>query len=277
MSAFYAIPSKLLLKKPLLANLIANAKRDYKTLSLSHFFYNVDFKFADVILGNSNAGFKAYGLENNPKKKLIYNGVRLERFDIQIDKEVIKKQLDITTPFIVVMVASASKNKDYDLLLEVAKQMDNNQTDITFIGIGDGSELNRLKSRIENEKIKNILLTGRRNDVESLIKISDIALLLTPSEGISNAIIEYMAMGKPVITTDLVGGSCEIIEVGKSGYIMQPNAHQIANKINELLNNPKQMIALGQKGKQIIEQKFSIERMGQEYVEIYEKTFNNEK
>jgi glycosyltransferase involved in cell wall biosynthesis len=175
------------------------------------------------------------------------------------------------------MVASASKNKDYDLLLEVAKQMDNNQTDITFIGIGDGSELNRLKSRIENEKIKNILLTGRRNDVESLIKISDIALLLTPSEGISNAIIEYMAMGKPVITTDLVGGSCEIIEVGKSGYIMQPNAHQIANKINELLNNPKQMIALGQKGKQIIEQKFSIERMGQEYVEIYEKTFNNEK
>jgi imidazoleglycerol phosphate dehydratase HisB len=37
------------------------------------------------------------------------------------------------------------------------------------------------------------------------------------------------------------------------------------------------MIALGQKGKQIIEQKFSIERMGQEYVEIYEKTFNNEK
>lgn len=281
MSTFYAIPAKRLLKKPMLANLIANAKKNYKKLSLSGFFNSCDYKYANVILGNSMAGFRAYGLQNNPKMHLIYNGVRLERFQIESNKEDIKKQFNILTPYIAIMVASASTNKDYDLLLDVAKLMANIRKDITFIGVGDGSELNRLKSRIKNEKIKNITLTGKRNDVEFLLSAADICLLLTNNqnhaEGISNSIIEYMALGKPVITTDLVGGSCEIIEEGKSGYIMQPNAHEIANKINELLNNPKQMIALGQKGRQIIEQKFSIERMGQEYVEIYEKTFNNEK
>lgn len=277
MSTFYAIPTKRILKKPLLANLIANAKKDYNNLSLSAFFNACDYKFADVILGNSLAGFRAYGLQNNPKMHLIYNGVHLERFQIEANRDEIKKQLNITNPYTAIMVASASKNKDYDLFLDVAKQMANIRSDITFLGVGDGSELNRLKARIENENIKNILLTGKRNDVEELISIANICLLFTNAEGISNSIIEYMAMGKPVITTDLVGGSREIIEEGQSGYIMQPNANEIAKKINELIDNPKQMISLGQEGKQIIKSKFSIERMGKEYLELYEKTFNNNK
>ncbi|NLD48070.1 MAG: glycosyltransferase, partial [Clostridiaceae bacterium] len=77
MSTFYAIPSKQILKKPLLANLIASAKKDYRKYSLSAFFNLCDYKYADLILGNSIAGFKAYGLQNNPKIHLIYNGVRL--------------------------------------------------------------------------------------------------------------------------------------------------------------------------------------------------------
>lgn len=275
MSTLYAIPAKRLLKKTMLANLIASAKKNYRKLSLSAFFNSCDYKFADVILGNSITGFKAFGLQNNPKMHLIYNGVHLERFKIEENKDEIKQQLKISTPYIAIMVASAQKYKDYDLLLDVVKQIANIRNDITFIGVGGGSELNRLNSRIENENIKNILLTGRRNDVEYLIKISDIALLFSPSEGISNSIIEYMALGKPVITTDLVGGSREIIEEGQSGYIMQPNANDIACKINELMNNRELMYKLGQKGKKIIEQKFSIEKMGKAFIAIYEKTFNN--
>lgn len=277
MSTFYAIPAKCLLRKPLLANLIANAKKDYSNLSMAAFFNACNYKHAKVILGNSMAGFKAYGLQNNPKMHLIYNGVHLERFKIKANKDKLKKQLNISTPYITIMVASASKNKDYDMLLDVAKQMANIRNDITFIGVGGGSELNRLNNRIDNENIKNIILTGKSNDVELLVSASDICLLLTHAEGISNSIIEYMALGKPVITTDIVGGSREIIEEGQSGYIMQPNATEIAFKINELIDNPEHMNNLGQKGNQIIKQKFTIEKMGKEFIEIYGKTLNNEK
>lgn len=275
MSAFYAIPGKCLLKKPLLANLIAGAKTPYRKISLAYFFYKADVYFANVILGNSMAGFRAYGLQNSPKIHLIYNGVRLDRFQFDTNKEEIKNRIEITTPYTAIMVASASRNKDYDLLLNVAKQMAKIRSDITFVGVGGGSELNRLKDRVEAENIRNITLLGKRYDVESLVAISDIGLLFSPSEGISNSIIEYMALGKPVITTDIRGGSCEIIEDKESGYIMESNVMAITHKIDELINNPALMSSLGRRGKQIIEQKFSIERMGPKYVTLYQKTFNS--
>ncbi len=106
MSTFYAIPAKRLLKKPMLANLIANAKKDYANFSLSAMFNAFNYKYADVILGNSMAGFKAYGLQNNPKMHLIYNGVRLNRFNAHTDIETIKSKLNITTKHVVMMVAS---------------------------------------------------------------------------------------------------------------------------------------------------------------------------
>jgi len=275
MTTWYAIPTKLIMKNTLIANLIADAKRKSTRLTMSKLFYYIDFVFADVILGNSNAGFEAYGLQKNKKTHLIYNGVRLERFSKLIDTDNIRKRFYIKTPHVIIMVASASKNKDYDLLLDIAKHLAHKRDDITFLGVGGGSELERLKNRIRSEDIKNVKLLGKRNDVEEFCAIADIGLLFTNteahSEGISNAIIEYMAMGKPVITTDTLGGSYEIIEEGNSGFIISKNIENIANKISELLGNRKLMKQLGNKGKTIIHQKFSIERMGSEYVTLYER------
>lgn len=279
MSTFYAVPTNLLLKKILFANLISDAKNKNSKYSIQNFFYRTAVKYTDVILGNSIAGFKAYSLDANPKMHLIYNGVRLNRFNLDINIDTIKRKLNITTKHVVIMVASTSNHKDYDLFLDVAKVIANKYNNITFIGVGGGRELKRLKTRVQAEHIYNTMLLGKRNDVEKLISIADIGLLLTNkekhAEGISNSIIEYMAMGRPVITTDTVGGSGEIIENGESGYIMQASADPISNKIIELINKPNLRKQLGSKGKQIIKQKFSIERMGSEYVELYEKTLNN--
>ena len=103
----------------------------------------------------------------------------------------------------VVMVASFSKYKDYDLFVDVAKGIGKIRDDTTFIGIGDGSEWNRIQQRIKDEQINNIVLTGKQKEVERFIAASDIGLLCTYSEGISNSIIEYMSLGKPVISTDI--------------------------------------------------------------------------
>lgn len=270
MTTWYSIPTKLLLKKPLLANLIADSKDISKMSIIKRFFFQVDFKFADVILGNSKAGFNAYGMRDNDRTYLIYNGVRLERFSRVIDIEKTKKKLNIKARFIILMVASASKNKDYDLFLDIAGQINSANRDVLFLGVGDGSELERLNRRIACEHIKNVNLVGRRNDVEELCALADICLLLTHGEGISNSIIEYMATGKPVITTDAVGGSREIIEDGKSGYIMQSKEDLVA-KITELLNNEKLRQKLGERGRNIIYEKFAIEKMGKEYEILYKK------
>lgn len=271
MTTWYATPTKKLLKCKLYANLIANAHYQHTTAFFPNLFHKTAIKYSDLILSNSYAGINAYGLSDDPKCRVIYNGVRLNRFLMDIDKYKVKSELQISTPFIAIMVASASIRKDYDLLLDVAKLIVKRRSDITFIGVGYGSELDRLNQRIINENISNLKLLGHRKDAERLISVSDIGLLFSPSEGISNSIIEYMALGKPVITTDTKGGSKEIIEEGKSGYIMERDINNIIKKIEELLYNQELRFQLGSRGKEIIQEKFTIDRMGKEYLKLYER------
>jgi glycosyltransferase involved in cell wall biosynthesis len=277
MTTFYAIPAKIILKKPLLANLVADANGIRRTMSFESLFRSIDVRFSDVILANSMAGIKSYNLQSNPKVNLIYNGVRLDRFKLSLNKEDVRIQFGIKTSFVAIMVASASKNKDYDLFLDVAKKIAFLRDDITFVGVGDGADLNRLKIRIKKEKIENVLLLGKRNDVEHIIQMADICLLFTHSthsEGISNSILEYMSMVKPVITTDMMGGSCEIIVDAVTGYIIEPNAAIVSDRIIHLINNPSIRDLLGENARDVVHQKFSIDRMGKEYLKLYNKTFN---
>jgi glycosyltransferase involved in cell wall biosynthesis len=77
--------------------------------------------------------------------------------------------------------------------------------DICFLLIGDGENIERCKYLVKDLPTENIKFLGRQNDAESIINIFDIGVLTTNirihREGISNSIIEYMAMGKPVIAT----------------------------------------------------------------------------
>jgi glycosyltransferase involved in cell wall biosynthesis len=162
------------------------------------------------------------------------------------------------------------KNKDYDFLLDIAKMTYSQRKDVTFIVVGEGPELERLKTRIKKEKITNMRLIGKRNDVELLVSTSDIGVLFTPSEGISNAIMEYMALGKPVSTTDICGGSNEIIANNESGYIVERNAQKVINNIFQLLDNEQLRLNMGAYGKFIINSKFNIAIMGNEFLKIYQ-------
>lgn len=278
MTTFYSIPAKIFLKFPLVANLIADSKKNFGTFALSNLFFKTCCYFSDFILGNSEAGFNAYGVRGT-KKRLIYNGVRFERFSISIDKEEYRKKLDVHTEYMVVMVASASVNKDYDFFLDIAKHFIHLRNDVTFIGVGGGSELDRLKERVLTEEIRNVILAGNRSNVETLIASADIGVLFTNTkhhaEGISNSIIEYMALGLPVITTDTAGGSREIIMHGKSGFILNADLLIVSDKIIELLNNQDIRDSFGNKGKEIIHNSFSIERMGNEYQNLYFQIFSD--
>lgn len=272
MTTFYAIPTKVLLAKPLLGNLIADAPLSKPTpFSLSYIFRQISYWSADQIIGNSMAGFRTHGLARGPKNLLIYNGVHLERFQISSEKEKIKNQLSIHSQYIVIMVASATGKKDYDLFLDVAKELSKYRNDVTFLGVGDGPDLSRIKRRAQTECIRNLKLIGNQKMIEPLVNIADIGVLFTYSEGISNSIIEYMALGKPVITNDIHGASIEIIEHEKSGYVIAKSVRNITDKIIELLENQSLRKRLGEHGKRIVINKFNIDKMGNAYMQLYEK------
>lgn len=268
MTTFYSIPTKLIRRIPLISSMIYDAQIDFKPISLNHLFFRADIFFSDVILSNSYAGLNEYKL-NNPKAKVIWNGVHLERFQKKYEIEKVKEKLNVKTDFMVVMLAAFSTLKDYDLFLDVAKEISKTRNDVTLVGVGDGPEWNRIQQRVLDEKISNVLLTGQQKEVEHIIAASDIGILCTYSEGISNSIIESMAFGIPVISTDLIGGSKEIIIEGETGYCVERNTEKIVALINFLLNNSELRISMGNKARERIRTHFSISRMGEEFELIY--------
>jgi len=272
MPTFYSIPTKFISRIPLVSSLIANSKRSFKRFSFDYWFFKANILSADVILSNSEAGIRAYNVKT-PKAKVILNGVNIERFNKEFNSKWVRENLEVKTTFMVVMIARFFLVKDFDLFLDVAKELSEIRNDVTFVGIGDGPEWNRINQRKIDEKIDCVILTGARMDVESIVAASDIGLLYTNiklhGEGISNSIIEYMALGKPVITTDINGGSKEIVLEGESGYCIDRNSKKNTDLINFLLNNDVLRISMGAKGKERINSLFSIDRMGKEFEKVY--------
>ncbi len=123
-------------------------------------------------------------------------------------------------------------------------------------------------------KNKFVIFTGKQTDVYDIINIFDIAVLSTFTEGISNSIVEYMALGKAVVATD-GGGTKELIVDNETGFIIpQQSPTVLADKIEILLNNPNLRETMGRKGKQRIIDEFNLDKMVNAHVKLYNKLLN---
>lgn len=277
MVAIYAIPAKLALNIPLLNNSITYAVK-VKKYSSFWVYSNISFMFSDKVIANSNAGLRAHGLSKNKKYHIIYNGYNFNRLsNISVE---LRKELNLNSKiFVIGMVASLSESKDYVTLLKAAKILSKTHKDIHFVCVGDGINKKFLMDITEKNNLCNVSFIGKRNDVDALCKEFDIGVLLSNTaghaEGISNSIMEVMAVGKPIIATK-AGGTPELVIDNKSGFLIKAfDEKMLANKILQLYNNSKLRKTFGKKGKDIIKNKFDIEIMIKSYIQLYQNSINN--
>lgn len=272
MPSVYALPSVINSKRKFVNYAIQNGicfkyKREWVRSKLT-------FPFSDIILANSYAGIEAY--PTIPEKSdVIYNGVHLDRFQKIESAEVIRSRFNVNTPYVVGMVGAFHPRKDYGTFLKAAKSILNERKDICFLLVGDGGNIEKYKQFAKDLPPENVKFLGRQSDVESIINIFDIGVLTTNirihREGISNSIIEYMAMGKPVIATQ-GGGTPEIIDKNITGYILKPeDVGGLKSKIYHLIENPELRKAFGIRAKEKIEQGFSIELMVSSFCNLYKE------
>lgn len=240
----------------------------------------ITFPFSDIILANSFAGIKAFRVPEK-KARVIYNGVHLDRFNIKTNVENIRKKFNIHTKYIVGMVAAFQPRKDYDTFIKAAIRITGNNDDITFLGIGDGENLEDMKNKVPGHLLNRILLLGRQDKIEEIINTFDIGVLLTNDlfhkEGISNSILEYMALGKAVIATK-GGGTDELINNNENGILISPaNIDELINNIELILKSETTRKQLGQKARETIEKNFTIDKMYESYIQIYSNLQNKKK
>jgi len=117
----------------------------------------------------------------------------------------------------------------------------------------------------------NVLFLGERKDVSSLLAIADICVLPSLSEGMSNAILEYMAAGKPVIATD-VGGNPELVKNGFNGLLVEKeDAQGLKEALLKLIQDKEKRQIMGQNGLSRVKAEFTMEAMMAQYEKLYEQ------
>lgn len=270
MVAIYAIPTKFLLRIPMINNQITDAPLKVKGGLLS---YKLTFLFSDRIIANAYAGLKSY---KAPRKKstVIYNGFDFGRIRNLTSKEKIREKFQLNTKFVVGMVASFSNHKDYATYIQAANLVLENRNNVTFICIGSGDD-SKYKKMIDLKNHDNILFIGRQQNVESLMNICDLGVLTSNinkhGEGISNALLEFSSLGKPILATNN-GGSPELIINDKNGFLLTPFDHkELANKILLLIDNDIKRSQMGNVAKNIVEIKFGINKMIEEFYTSYKQ------
>ena len=272
MTSVYAVPVAKMLGIKLINGMIRDSS-PFKLFSKSCIRSKITFPFSDVILANSNAGLKAYNAPMH-KSACIYNGFDFNRIRNLQDENTVRRKFNIDTEKVVGMVATFSDNKDYETYILAAKMILEKRNNVTFLAIGGGENLEKCKKMAEGGFRVKIIFPGSQEDVESIINIFDVGVLSTNikihREGISNSIMEYMALGKPVVATD-GGGTGEIVVDKQTGYLVPFVSPDIlANKVEYLLEHHETAKQMGNAGKKRLSEVFSLDRMTKKFAELYE-------
>lgn len=173
------------------------------------------------------------------------------------------------------MIGAFQDRKDYQTYLRAAKMLLVGNKDLIFLTIGEGDLLKEMMEYVREGYEGRIIFTGSRKDIESIIQIVDIGVLATNSkvhgEGISNAILEFMAQAKPVIASK-GGGTAEIVEDGETGFLFESrDPNDLVQYIQKLVSKPDLASRMGSKGKKKIKNCFEIDDMIESYKNVYQE------
>lgn len=229
------------------------------------FVYNtidkLNYYLVDHMTVVSKEGLHRVKISN---KSLIHNGV-----DLGLFKPIIKKNEEIIK---IVKVAQLKEGKGWSDFINIIEELYKIHTNIEAHIIGEGD----LKLSIHNLVVKKnlesvIKFHGHLENIQDELKNMDIFLFTSYSEGLSVAIIESLAMGLPIVTTN-VGGIEEQVVHDANGFIHAVGDIQgMVNSLSKLIKSDDLRTQFGQFSRLIAEKSFNQEKMILEYVQTYHK------
>lgn len=179
-----------------------------------------------------------------------------------------------STSKIIGVFAKVTPIKGQDLLLEALPQVLHSHPDVyvLFVGSIEGDFARRTQQRAKELGIyRHVVFTGLRADVARLMQAVDVVTLPSRSETFGLAVLEAMALGKPVVATR-VGGLPELVRDGETGILVDFTAASLAHALNELLTSAELRQRLGQAARAIACQHYTPERMVRHIEAVYART-----
>jgi len=197
-----------------------------------------------------------FNIDSEDKFNVIHSGVDLDRFRelSPEEKQKFKGKLGIPENSLIVGTVGrlvAVKGPEY--LVRAARYIISEFPNTFFLFAGDGDLKQKLRKRAVELGIQNnIIFLGWRSDVAKILSVYDVFILPSLNEGMGRVLVEAMALGKPLVASD-VGGIPDLVTHGENGFLVPPkNSKELAKYIQILLEDIKQREKMGLAGKEMV-------------------------
>lgn len=218
---------------------------------------------ADCVLTNSQAVMDFYKKHYNLPgcTAVIPNGIPLPDPDIDTD-HLYEDGVITKDDFVITSVARLHSQKNLDTLIEATALLKDEISNLNVLLVGDGEEksnLKKLASRLRVEE--SVRFLGKRSDVYSILSATDVFVLPSRKEGMSNALLEAMASKLPCIVSDIPENR-ELITNERNGLAFPvDNEKKLSEKINLLYLNESVRDKFGEESKRVVAQKYTVDKV----------------
>ncbi|MER6947334.1 glycosyltransferase [Nonomuraea sp. NPDC000554] len=222
-------------------------------------------RVTDHVVANAVAVAEdARTVEGVPARKLsvIYNGLPASAFEGAEPERV-----DTSLP-VVVCVANLRSVKGLRFLVDAAGMLSRRGRPCTVVLVGEGVERGRLEAQASALGV-DVRFVGARNETAGFLARADVVVLPSLSEGLSNAVMEAMAAGRPVVATS-VGGTPELLE-DRGVLVPASDPVALAEGIARLLDDPDLAASLGAAARAWAGKNLDMDVMVDEHVRLYHR------
>ncbi len=211
----------------------------------------------------------------------IGNGIDLQRFSrasiTLAEQQALRDKLGIApTDQLIAVIGRLVKEKGYRELFDAMLTVRANDPDVRLLVIGQALESDRGGGKAafapQIEQLgRGVIFAGLRNDVPQLLSLAEVFTLPSWREGMPRSVIEAMAIGLPVVATNIRGCREEVVD-GETGYLVPVrNSAELAKRLQQLLYDGENARAFGEAGRRRAESSFDERMVLQRQWQVYER------
>jgi sugar transferase (PEP-CTERM/EpsH1 system associated) len=210
---------------------------------------------------------------NEQNISVLYNGIDTALFSPDEQGEAVRQEFAFTKDDIVIgCVARLDPVKNFPGLIKAFANVVSQGMSVKLFIVGDGPEMEKLQGLAAERSLeKKIIFAGRRTDVGQCMGAMDIYVLASFYEGFSMTVLEAMGCGLPVIAYD-VGGTHEMVINGRNGILVPAEGEKtdsLTEALVTLAPDAQQRKAMGQEARVLVEEKFSLAAMTNNYDHLF--------
>jgi glycosyltransferase involved in cell wall biosynthesis len=208
----------------------------------------------------------------------IPSGMDLAPFEAARDspagtREALRREFGFGTEDVVVGVVSRLEpRKGHRFLIEAMARLAPDFPHLKALVVGEGPQRGELEERVRRAGLADrFVFAGYREDVARVISTFDVAVLTSLWEGLPRVLVQYAMLEKPTVTF-AVEGAREIIEDGRSGYVVEPkNVADLADRLRRLAVNAADRRIFGHRARQRVEERWNVDLMVERISRLYEE------